>query len=133
MIQSDGYVLPINKQLTEIINHCISTANTDDFNGMVLNFRDPDYSAESGGYHPVEVAIDQSGQIHYITDFAYFGASPMAELDKELDFDFASGIFQQRGRVYPIEQAGELFAVWQINFVDYYKAKIFDISVCSFM
>jgi len=133
MIKSNGYALPINKRLIEVLNQCISSTNTDNFNGIVLNFRDPNYSAESGGYHPVEVAIDKNGKIHYITDFAYFGLPPMVELEKELDFDFASGIFQQCGRVYPIEQSDELFAVWQVNFVDYIKADVFKVTLCTYM
>jgi hypothetical protein len=48
---------------------------TKDFDGgdITVNFRDPTYSAEFGGYHPVEIRISAKGEIEYITDFAYVG------------------------------------------------------------
>ncbi|MEN1933506.1 DUF2787 family protein [Escherichia coli] len=43
---------------------------------MVINFRDPDYSAESGGFHPVEMRFirqDNEWYFDYVTDFSYMG------------------------------------------------------------
>ncbi len=63
---------------------------------VVMNFRDSSYSAEDGGFHPVEIALSQSsdGQwcIEYITDFAYVG-NHFPELERCLDFDFQRGDF----------------------------------------
>ncbi|GAK85917.1 hypothetical protein JCM19238_3507 [Vibrio ponticus] len=61
---------------------------------LTFNFRDTSYSAEDGGWHPVEIRIEQeNGQWHfcYITDFSYVG-DPYPELAKEVDFDFSSGL-----------------------------------------
>ena len=101
-IQSTGYPLPVSDQLVAIIQHQLDQADCDASSGFTLNFRDSDYSAESGGYHPVEIAVDDCGRIRYITDFAYFGSGPYAELDKEIDFDFGYKVFQQMGREFPI-------------------------------
>ena len=43
----------------------------------------------------------------------------MAELAKDLDFDFDAGVFQNLFGTYPIEQAIEIFQVWESNFVYY--------------
>jgi hypothetical protein len=53
----------------------------------------------------------------------------MAELAKDLDFDFDAGVFQNLFGTYPIEQAIEMFQVWESNFV--YSAmvsKVFNIQ-----
>lgn len=96
---------------------------------VVFNFRDPDYSAEEGGYHPVEIAVDPGGRISYITEFVYVGMPPFVELDKNLDFDFSLGLFQQMGRAYTIEHGWELFPIWQQNFCAYYEMGVYQVTV----
>jgi len=128
-IQHKGYPVKISQQLVAIISQEIEASNVDTSDGVILNFRDPDYSAESGGYHPVEICVNAEGRIQYITDFAYFGQGPYAELDKELDFDFSYGRFQQMGREYPIKQGASLFKIWQSNFCSYYRSQVFSITV----
>ena len=97
--------------------------------GYILKFRDPDYSAEHGGYHPVEVLVLPTGVLGYVTDFAYVGCPPYAELAKELDYDFSYGVFGHLGRDYPIHEGRELFLLFQQNFVSYYQSGIFSVSV----
>ena len=127
--QQNSYPVAISQQLVAIIDKEIEACDVDTSDGVILNFRDPDYSAESGGYHPVEICVDAQGRIQYITDFAYYGQGPYAELDKELDFDFSYGKFQQMGREYPIKQAASLFKIWQANFCSYYRRQVFEVSV----
>jgi len=55
----------------------------------------------------------------YITDFCYVGSGDITELAKELDFDFEAGVFQKLFGTYPIEQAIEMFQIWESNFVYY--------------
>lgn len=100
--------------------------------GFIINFRSPDYSAETGGYHPVEVMISNAGVIAYVTDFAYVGSPPYAELAKELDFDFTYGLFGHRGIDYPLQEGQALFNVFQRNFVSYYQSGVFTVSVSTF-
>jgi hypothetical protein len=129
-IQQTGYPLSISKQLILILNTEIEQhSEVDISSGFIINFKDPDYSAESGGYHPVEMWIDELGRFQYITDFAYVGQGRHAELVKELDFDFSFGLFQQLGRDYPIIEGAELFNIWQGNFCDYYQCKIFEVTL----
>lgn len=131
-IQINDYPLAISQQLVGILISEIEKNEVDGSEGVILNFRDPDYGAESGGYHPVEIAINEQGRIQYITDFAYVGMGPYAELEKELDFDFGYGLFQQMGREYPITQGAELFTLWQSNFCDYYQRQVYEVSCQPF-
>ncbi len=120
--------LPLIPTLVELLTAEIDKVNPNAGEGLVLNFRDPDYSAETGGYHPVEIALDQDGQLLYITDFAYVGSGWYVELAKELDFDFSLGLFQQMGRDYPLPEGGELFDIWQQNFCAYHRSGVFKVS-----
>ncbi|MEA2011751.1 MAG: DUF2787 family protein [Verrucomicrobiota bacterium] len=94
----------------------------------VLNFRDSSYSPQTGGYHPVEIAVTDKGVINYITDFSYRGTAGYEELAKEIDFDFSCGEFQMFGKVMPITEGKELFPTWQKNFCTYYKWGVFNIT-----
>jgi len=96
---------------------------------VTLSFRDPGYSAESGGFHPVEIRISSKGGIDYITDFAYDSSGPFAELVKEIDFDFACGAFGHFGRDFPIVAGRELFEIWQQNFLSYYDMGVYQVEV----
>ena len=128
-IKTTGYVLRIEKALIQILETEMNKNESQYNNYCILSFRDPTYSARTGGYHPVEIMINKNGTIQYVTDFSYVGSIDMPELAKELDFDFSAGILEQMGRCYPIENAYELFPIWQQNFMAYYQNGVFDVSI----
>jgi hypothetical protein len=114
---------PISGKLQEIIKaHAIP-------GGCVISFSDPNYNCISGGYHPIEVMVDQHGGIAYITDFSYVGRPPYEELVKELDFDFSCGRFGQMSRDYPIDVGRELYSIWSSNFCQYYQSGVYQVTV----
>ena len=125
----DGYAIALQAQFVEILDAVIAANPVDAEGGVCLNFRDPHYSPERGGYHPVEVAIAGAGTLLYVTDFCYVGEAPFAELVKELDFDCSLGLFQTRGREFPLAQGDGLFQLWQRNFCDYYRGGVYVVEV----
>jgi len=131
-IITKGYALPIEKALVEILEKELVKVKSVELVTTILNFRDPNYSDTEGGYHPVEVMINEQGIIQYITDFAYVGTGDMSELAKELDFDFANGLLEQFGRCYPIEDAYELFPIFIQNFCAYYHQGIFAVEISQY-
>ena len=128
-IQPNEYPVAISQKLVAILTQELAAHPIDTAEGIIYSFRDPDYSAESGGYHPVEIHVNAQGRIMYITDFCYVGEGPYAELVKELDFDFGYGVFQQMGREYPIKQGAALFRIWQANFCAYYQSQVFSVNI----
>jgi len=56
-IQHNDYPVKISQQLVTIISKELAKSEVDISEGFIINFRDPDYSAESGGYHPVEICV----------------------------------------------------------------------------
>lgn len=130
-IKHEGLALPMSPMFTLYLANLLATHENE--NAVTINFRDPTYSADDGGYHPVEIRLENEGdgwRFCYITDFCYVGSGYMAELAKDLDFDFSSGVFQNLFGTYPIEQAIEMFQIWESNFVYYAMvAKVFNITV----
>lgn len=125
-IRTDCLPWPVSGKLVTILEHELTSIAAD--SGVVLSFRDPKYSPQRGGFHPVEVAVASDGSIQYVTDFAYYGCPPHCELGKEIDFDFTLGLFQHFGREYPILSGRELFRLWESNFVTYYGMGVYSVS-----
>jgi hypothetical protein len=129
-IKYEGLAVPVSPMLTLYIADLLISHKNE--KAVTINFRDPNYSADEGGYHPVEIRLENEGdgwRFCYITDFCYVGSGYMAELAKDLDFDFDAGVFQNLFGTYPIEQAIEMFQVWESNFVYYaIVSKVFTIQ-----
>lgn len=130
--------LPISHQLHALLSSTLATklANDDQLAtcpSLVFNFRDQSYSAESGGFHPVEIAISRTTEkcwdVEYITDFAYVG-NVYPELERCLDFDFQSQSFYAQYCGYsPIKDnpsAIELYQLWESNFLSYTDMGAYD-------
>lgn len=95
-----------------------------DSKAVTINFRDPDYSPQTGGFHPVEIRLEKGTdqwQLCYITDFCYVGHQGQWELVKELDFDFSCGVFQSISGLLVIEAAVEFYPIWEQNFLCYWQ------------
>jgi len=99
---------------------------------ITFNFLDPDYSAESGGYHPVEVRIEKQNGIWslvYITDFSFQGMS-FPELVKEIDICFITKqVFSLFAGGSIRQHANGLIKMFIGNFIEYYKQGVFDVHV----
>jgi len=125
---------PLNNRFISLLQHELSAAGViGGNNGAVINFRDPEYDFHSGGYHPVEIAVNSDGCIQYITDFALYGMPPQVELAKEIDFDFSLQLFQHMGREYPIRNGKTLFKVWEENFISYYLSNAYSVEVSTWL
>lgn len=134
--------LTFNKQygftLSDKFYHCVEAElakNKFDHtqeNNVVLNFRDPNYSAVLGGYHPVEVRLEKYNdcwRVDYVTDFAYSGGR-FPELVAEIDINFArSEVYCLYGGVLNKRLSGELLDTFISNFVDYYSMEVFRVTV----
>ncbi|MFC3095247.1 DUF2787 domain-containing protein [Alteromonas sediminis] len=120
-IHYDGLALPVSTKFAHELEVLLNNSQTSG-ESVTFNFRDPNYSIKRGGFHPVEIRLERQGNkwhFCYITDFAYIGSGPYAELTKELDFDFQSGVFQNLFGVFPIEQAKDMYQIWEGNFLYY--------------
>lgn len=126
-IQKNGYALPVGSDLIDILTKEIQASGKNSNEALYVTFRDPNYSSETGGFHPVEVMVSSSGVIQYITDFSYVGYPP--ELVKELDFDFSCGVLQHMGREFPIGDNHSFFCLWQCNFCAYHTMGVYTVEV----
>ncbi|MCW4444193.1 DUF2787 domain-containing protein [Vibrio splendidus] len=99
---------------------------------LTINFRDSTYSAEAGGYHPVEIMLlkeeESQYQIQYLTDFAYMGAV-YPELERNVDFDIANGqtfIAPMGWQSCHDKSIVEFYSLWESNFLAYLQMGAYD-------
>jgi len=128
-VNSDPSLYPfmLDPGFVQLLNRLL--AENDAGEGIIFNFRDPTYSAETGGFHPVEICIDDKGVLQYVTDFAYFGWPPFVELGIELDWSFESGYFRQFDDMHELVVGQGLFHLWAANFCSYYDMGVYQVSV----
>ncbi|MCH8493898.1 MAG: DUF2787 domain-containing protein [Idiomarina sp.] len=124
-IHYEDLALPVSQKLAEQLCEFVQKhGQPETCNSITLNFRDPKYSAEAGGFRPVEIRLEQQGDnvwsICYITEFTYVGLGPFAELEKSVDFDFQAGMYQDLHGYHPIEIARSLYPIWEDNFLTYW-------------
>ncbi|WP_105901878.1 DUF2787 family protein [Vibrio gangliei] len=134
-IQSE--LLPISDALVTALNNVVTCVQpSSDFESELLqaksitfNFRDESYSAENGGFHPVEIQLQRasikssSWQLAYITTFAYIG-NVYPELERNLDFDCQSGrcLVHPHIQWEPIKGNQEvlnMYQLWESSFLSY--------------
>lgn len=113
--------------------------STTSLNAITFNYRDIDYSASNGGYHPVEIRTEKVAtdrlvdywQVVYITDFSYQGF-PNPELVKEIDVCFVTNqVYSLYGGDLNIYQGRDLLKVFISNFIEYHKMGTYKVSVTS--
>lgn len=124
--------LPISSKFHQLLAKHIDMPSEHDELSITINFRDTSYSAEDGGFHPVEVGLQkqasQQWDILYITDFAYFG-NVYPELGRSVDFDIANqmafftGIGWQEIDSYGVN---DFYELWESNFLTYVEMDAFD-------
>lgn len=131
VIQQEGINLPISPAFINVLYSELSHwPEYSALRSVVINFRDDDYSSESGGFHPVEVRLikrNEEWYFDYLTDFSYMGHL-YPELEKELDVSWSQGyVWHYMMGDMEIEDGSELFELWQRNFIRYWKAKVYTV------
>ena len=131
----DGFALPVTPALLALLSQEAERTDLDlgRCTQLTFNFRNPGYSAEQGGVHPVEIRLVRGLDdwlFDYVTDFSYQGLGQDAELCKELDFNFLDGEHTMLGwGPLRLAEARELFDIWQSNFIAYCRLECFSVSV----
>ncbi|PHI30183.1 DUF2787 family protein [Budvicia aquatica] len=97
---------------------------------ITLNYSNADYTAETGGYRPVEIRIerkqDNRWYICYVTEFTYMATPFGQESTYAIDFDFSRGLGYQLGMApEPIAAYGPLYSLWQRNFCRYHSHDVY--------
>ncbi|EME5618968.1 DUF2787 family protein [Escherichia coli] len=133
-VKQSGLNLPMSQAFIAILKSVISLSSQNEVNyhGVILNFRDPQYTAENGGFHPVEIRLircNDGWYFDYLTDFSFIG-TVWPELEKEMDISWSQGyIWHYLMGDLEYEEGEALFELWQRNFIQYWKMKIYTVSV----
>ena len=128
---------PISQKLKSLLKSKVETfwkqnPNKQDCESLTINFRDTTYSADAGGYHPVEIMLlkesESQYQIQYLTDFAYMG-NVYPELERNVDFDVANGqalIAPMGWKSCHSQAIVEFYSLWESNFLAYVQMEAYD-------
>ena len=133
----DGISLPVSQALLILLSQEAERTDLDlsRCTQLTFNFRNPGYSAEQGGVHPVEIRLIRGLDgwlFDYVTDFSYQGLGHDAELCKEIDFNFLDGEHTMLGwGPLRLAEARELFDIWQSNFIAYCRLECFSVTVAG--
>ena len=130
-----GLPLPVSLKFAVCLTELLDTHKPTwrQARAVTMNFRDPSYGPESGGFHPVEIRLQRRGNLWslvYMTDFSYVGMGDYAELAKEVDFDFSS----QEGlvahvHIVPLSELQEFYALWESNFLSYLSLGVYTLTL----
>ena len=133
----DGFALPACQALLALLSQEAERTDLDlgRCTQLTFNFRNPGYSVEQGGVHPVEIRLIRGLDgwlFDYVTDFSYQGLGHDAELCKEIDFNFLDGEHTMLGwGPLRLAEARELFDIWQSNFIAYCRLECFSVTVAG--
>lgn len=113
------------------------TTPTTRLNAITFNFMDSNYSASTGGYHPVEIRMEKAAnnqdsdcwKLIYITDFSYQGVY-CPELVKEIDACFISNrVYSLFGGWLNKRNGNELLKLFIDNFIEYHSMGVYTVKV----
>ncbi|WP_371377716.1 DUF2787 family protein [Thalassotalea aquiviva] len=98
---------------------------------ITLNFLDPGYCAQTGGYHPVNVGLVKDmkeWRLISISDYAYQGLSN--DLVKEIDICFTTNkAYSMFTEWLDSGDSQELLSMLLNNFVEYYDMGVYRTAV----
>jgi len=127
------FPLPLSKAFhQQLLDTFDNLSITPSMSRVTVNFRDPTYSAESGGFHPVEISLSRHGEswlLDYLTDFHYVGF-PYPELEKAVDVSWQDGYCWLAGiGDCAISDFVDYWQLWQRNFVSYVQMGVFTLHI----
>ena len=134
-INTEGSPFKISSRLITVLEKSLkdNLHDLEKTEQLVFVFKDEDYSAENGGFHPVEIRLVKEGSdwiFDYITDFCFVGNGYDADLVKEIDFDFTNGYgFHLYSGECELKKLSELYKIWEGNFISYVAMDVFTVKI----
>lgn len=133
-IYQEGLAMPVAQELINVILNEVGSPppHKTRITAVSLLFKDLSYSAENGGYHPVEIRVISRNDewcFDCITDFSYMG-TVYPELEKDIDISWSQQyVFLAHVGDLPADAGKELFELWQSNFIQYHAMNVYTITV----
>lgn len=130
--KAQGFTVPV--KLHTLLNRELAKVEAPATGAYALtfNFRDPNYSSEKGGYHPVEMRLEKHNdqwQFIYITDFSYSGGA-YPELERDIDVCFETKrVFSLFGGWLNQHSAKELIKLFISNFIEYHSLETYQTTI----
>lgn len=115
--------LPISLALLDTLNNVLNKHTGLVEGHHIIHFSNKHYTAEHGGYHPVEIALAKGVNNLYsilcITDFSFNGY-PYPILERDIEFDFTHAtVFTRNSGLKSINapNTDKLYTLWESKFI----------------
>ncbi|MEZ8371584.1 DUF2787 family protein [Vibrio splendidus] len=115
--------LPISLALLDTLNNVLNKYVDLAESHHIIHFSNKNYSAEHGGYHPIEIALTKDINNKYtilcITDFSFNGYPyPILERDIEFNFTHATVFTRYSGlKRMTAPNIDKLYTLWESKFI----------------
>ncbi|MFA0000454.1 DUF2787 family protein [Vibrio lentus] len=116
--------LPISLALLDTLNNALNEYAALADGHHIIHFSNKHYTAEHGGYHPVEIALSNNINNLYsilcITDFSFNGY-PYPTLERDIEFDFTHAtVFTRHSGLKSMTapNTNKLYTFWESRFID---------------
>ncbi|OMO36527.1 hypothetical protein BCT46_00025 [Vibrio sp. 10N.261.46.E8] len=115
--------LPISLTLLDTLNNVLNKYADIAEGHHIIHFSNKHYTAEHGGYHPVEIALAKGVNNLYsilcIIDFSFNGYPyPILERDIEFDFTHATVFTRYSGlKSISAPNTDKLYTLWESKFI----------------
>ena len=124
--------LPISLTLLDTLNNILNKHTGLVEGHHIINFSNKHYTAEHGGYHPVEIALTKGVNNLYsilcITDFS-FNEYPYPTLERDIEFDFTHDtVFTRYSGLKSISapNTDKLYTLWESKFIANFAKGAYD-------
>ncbi|MEZ8582286.1 DUF2787 family protein [Vibrio splendidus] len=115
--------LPISQALLDTLNNVLNKYAALADGRHIIHFSNKHYSAEHGGYHPVEIALKKDINNKYtilgITNFSFNGY-PYPTLERDFGFDFTHAtVFTRHSGLKSMNalNTDKLYTLWESKFI----------------
>jgi hypothetical protein len=111
----------LDSDFVQLINDILQESIVDVSGGVILCFHKPGQSKK----HPLEISIDQKGNLKYFIVLANSGTPPATELD----WDFTRNLFTQFGDSNDLETGRAQLHLWCRNLAGLSNSGVYEVTV----
>ena len=111
----------LDSDFVQLINDILQESTVNVSGGVILSFHNPKQSKS----HPVEISIDQRGNLKYFIVLANSGTPRVTELD----WDFTRNLFTQFGDSNDLETGRALLNLWCRNLAGLSNSGAYEVTI----
>ena len=131
IVMQQDLPVDIPYELLTLCQHHIDINKVSPNSDAYVYFNDPNFTAQRGGYLPVDIDFDKDGHLNSIVVYEYINHDPIPDLVERFDFNFDWGCLMYRGQTSTLEYMAVEFLIWQTRFLRLVQRGVYEITVAE--